>query len=76
MQADQASIPAMGAGATVTASNTATNVSSTLTTSPLMKFLKDSTAGTIGGIAVTLVGHPFGKWKANQCFHNQLHPSL
>lgn len=32
----------------------------TSSSSPIVKFLKDSTAGTIGGIAVTLVGHPFG----------------
>lgn len=28
----------------------------------MIKFLKDCTAGTVGGIAVVGVGHPFGAW--------------
>lgn len=54
--------PAHDAGPSSDGSSTSTaGVSTKLSQSPLIKFLKDSTAGTIGGIAVTLVGHPFGK---------------
>ena len=30
--------------------------------SALNKFVKDCTAGTIGGVAVVAVGHPFGEY--------------
>ena len=39
------------------------NIKSTGTLAPssgFVKFLKDCTAGTVGGIAVVGVGHPFG----------------
>lgn len=40
----------------------ATTASLAPQTGPVVKFLKDCTAGTVGGIAVVAVGHPFGTW--------------
>ena len=48
MQAQETTVPAAVAPAVGVSSG-------------LVKFAKDCTAGTVGGIAVTMVGHPFGE---------------
>jgi hypothetical protein len=57
MAAEQTSMPAVEAASPAG-----------FTFSPgLVKFAKDCTAGTLGGIAVVGVGHPFGKNKVSTC---------
>jgi len=40
---------------------TSMNATAVAVPASLVKFAKDCTAGTLGGIAVVGVGHPFGK---------------